>query len=66
MTPELVEKAREKLPNTILEVRGPARLGIRGLDAIEIVPNSPAAKAGLVVHDRIVEFAGKKIETLSN
>ena len=63
MTPELVEKAREKLPNTMVEVRGPARLGIRGLDAIEIVPNSPAAKAGLVVHDRIVEFAGKKIET---
>lgn len=63
MTPELVDKAREKLPNTMVEVRGPARLGIRGLDAIEIVPNSPAAKAGLVVHDRIVEFAGKKIET---
>jgi membrane-associated protease RseP (regulator of RpoE activity) len=38
-------------------------LGIRGLDAIEIVPNSPAAKAGLVVHDRIIEFAGQKIET---
>jgi len=63
MTPELVEKAREKLPNTILEVRGPARLGIRGIDAIEIVPNSPAARAGLVVHDRIIEFNGKPINT---
>lgn len=60
---DLVDKTREKLPNTMVEVRGPARLGIRGLDAIEIVPNSPAAKAGLVVHDRIVEFGGKKIET---
>jgi hypothetical protein len=63
MTPELVEKTRGKLPNTIVEVRGPARLGIRGIDAIEIVPNSPAAKAGLVVHDRIIEFNGKPIDT---
>lgn len=63
MTPELVAKSREKLPNTIVEVRGPARLGIRGIDAIEIVPNSPAAKAGLVVHDRIIEFNGKPIDT---
>lgn len=63
MTPELVDQAREKLPNTMIEVRGPARLGIRGLDAIEIVPNSPAAKAGLVVHDRITEFNGVPIET---
>jgi hypothetical protein len=63
LTPERVEQSRQKLPNTMVEVRGPARLGIRGLDAIEIVPNSPAAKAGLVVHDRIIEFAGQKIET---
>ena len=63
MTPELVDQAREKLPNTMIEVRGPARLGIRGLDAIEIVPNSPAAKAGLVIHDRITEFNGVPIET---
>lgn len=63
LTPELVDQAREKLPNTMIEVRGPARLGIRGLDAIEIVPNSPAAKAGLVVHDRITEFNGTKIDT---
>jgi hypothetical protein len=63
LTPELVDQVREKLPNTMVEVRGPARLGIRGLDAIEIVPNSPAAKAGLVVHDRITEFNGTKIET---
>ena len=63
LTPELVEKSREKLPNTIVEVRGPARLGIRGIEAVEIVPNSPAAKAGLVVHDRIIEFNGKSVNT---
>ena len=63
MTPELVEKSREKLPNTIVAVRGPARLGIRGIEAVEIVPNSPAAKAGLIVHDRIVEFNGKPVNT---
>ncbi|WP_428304768.1 PDZ domain-containing protein [Lacipirellula sp.] len=61
-TPELVDKAREKLPTTIIDIRkGGARLGIRGLDSQEIVANSPAAKAGLMVGDKITEFEGKPI-----
>lgn len=61
-TPELVDKAREKLPLTIIDVRkGGARLGIRGLDAQEIVADSPAAKAGLMVGDKITEFEGQPI-----
>lgn len=61
-TPELVDKAREKLPLTIIDVRkGGARLGIRGLDSQEIVADSPAAKAGLMIGDRITEFEGKPI-----
>ena len=67
MDDELVGKSREKLPNTIIEVRkGGARLGIRGLNAQEIVPNSPAAKAGLVVNDLITEFSGKPIKTFED
>lgn len=67
MNHELIDKSREKLPNTIVEVRpGGARLGIRGLNAQEIVPNSPAAKAGLVVNDLITEFGGKPIKTFED
>lgn len=67
MDHELIDKSREKLPNTIVEVRpGGARLGIRGLNAQEIVPNSPAAKAGLVVNDLITEFGGKPIKTFED
>ena len=64
---ELIDKSREKLPNTIVEVRrGGARLGIRGLNAQEIVPNSPAAKAGLIVNDTITEFGVKPIKTFED
>jgi hypothetical protein len=67
MNHELIDRSREKLPNTIVEVRpGGARLGIRGLNAQEIVPNSPAAKAGLVVNDLITEFGGKPIKTFED
>lgn len=66
LTPELVDKTREKLPNTIVEVRGGARLGIRGLDSQEVLPNSPAAKAGLIPHDVVKEFAGVEINTFED
>lgn len=66
LTPELVDKTREQLPNTIVEVRGGARLGIRGLDSQEVLPNSPAAKAGLIPHDVVKEFAGVEIKTFED
>ncbi|BBO32354.1 hypothetical protein PLANPX_1966 [Lacipirellula parvula] len=63
-TPELVDKSREKLPATLIDIRkGGARLGIRGLDAQEIVADSPAAKAGLIIGDKITAFEGKPIAT---
>jgi predicted metalloprotease with PDZ domain len=56
-------KLQVKLPNTMLDVRGGARLGIRGLVIEQIVPDSPAAKAGLERNDKITEFAGQAIES---
>lgn len=62
LTPELVDEVRKKLPNTMVEVRGGARLGIRGIDSIEVLPNSPAAKAGIMPHDVVTEFAGVEVK----
>jgi hypothetical protein len=61
ISPEGVEKLRPQLPNTMLDVRGGARLGIAGLVIERIVPDSPAAKAGLQRGDRVTEFAGTAI-----
>lgn len=38
---------------------------LRGVTLVGIVCNGPAHKAGLLVGDRIIEIAGKKIEELS-
>jgi membrane-associated protease RseP (regulator of RpoE activity) len=66
LTPELVDDVRKKLPNTMVEVRGGARLGIRGIDSIEVLPNSPAAKAGIMPRDLVTEFAGVEIKSFED
>jgi hypothetical protein len=61
ISPETLANLQARLPNTIFDVRGPARLGIRGLTIEQIVPDSPAEKAGLQRNDKIIEFAGQPI-----
>jgi hypothetical protein len=60
---EAVAKLQEKMPQTVFDVRSGARLGIRGLQIEQVVEDSPAAKAGLQVQDKITEFDGQTIET---
>jgi hypothetical protein len=63
ISPDEVDKQlKAALPHVSFDVRSGARLGIRGLNIEEVVPDSPAEKAGLVPNDRITEFAGKTIE----
>lgn len=64
MSTEAIAKVQEKLPQTQFDVRrGGARLGVRGLNCEQVLPDSPAHKAGLKEQDKIIEFAGKAIET---
>lgn len=59
---EAIEKAKAELPNTQFDVRRSGlRLGIMHLPIQRVVPNSPAAKAGLAVNDDIQEFNGTPI-----
>lgn len=60
---EAVAKLQPRMPNTVFDIRGGARLGIRGLIIEQIVVDSPAEKAGLARNDRVTEFAGQPIET---
>jgi hypothetical protein len=63
ISPEGVVALRGQLPPAVLiDVRGGARLGIRGQDVQQVVAGSPAAKAGVKEGDRIVEFDGVAIE----
>jgi predicted metalloprotease with PDZ domain len=62
ITPDAVKKLQPQLPNTQLDVRGGARLGIGGLVIQRIIPDSPAAKAGLQLNDKVLEFAGEAID----
>jgi len=57
---EAINKLRTLLPNTIVDVRGGAMLGIRG-NVTNVVKNSAADKAGIRPRDRITEFNGEKI-----
>ena len=70
----VVERPGEKTPVTLtVQLAGsPVRLGIawRMDDAepgtavlVQVVPGSPAAVAGLAVHDRIYQFAGRDFAT---
>jgi len=62
ITQEGVEKLKEKLPGIFFDVRGGARLGIRGPLVVEhVFAGSPAEKAGLRRQDKIIEFDGKPI-----
>jgi hypothetical protein len=63
VSPEAVAKLQPRLPNTMIDVRSGARLGIRGLIIEQVVDDSPAAVAGLERNDKITEFAGQPIET---
>ncbi len=60
---EAVAELQPRMPNTVFDIRGGARLGIRGLIIEQIVVDSPADKAGLARNDRVTEFAGRPIET---
>jgi hypothetical protein len=62
ITPEGVNKLEPQLPNTQLDLRGGARLGIAGLVIERVVPDSPAAKGGLQPNDKVLEFAGQAID----
>jgi len=61
---EAVDKLRKLLPNTTIDVRSGAKLGI-GADAGgnvgTVVKGSAADKAGIRKKDRIMEFNGEKI-----
>ena len=59
---EAIAKAKAELPNTLFDVRRSGlRLGIKHLPIQYVVPNSPAAKAGLAINDDIQEFNGTPI-----
>lgn len=63
---DAIAKLKEKLPNAAVEVRSGARLGIAGgavpgiggAHVVRIVPDSPAARAGLQPGDVITEIDG--------
>jgi hypothetical protein len=59
---EAIGTIKAKLPQVMVDVRSGARLGIRGINCEQVLPESPAHKAGLKVQDRIVEFAGQPLD----
>jgi hypothetical protein len=74
VSPEAVNKLKERLPQVAVEVRGAARLGIAGPHLIagmpnpgganvtQVLPNSAAAKAGLVQGDLITHIAESEVK----
>jgi hypothetical protein len=62
VSPEAVANIKARLPQTMLDVRSGARLGIRGITCEQVLPDSPAHKAGIKVQDKIVEFAGQPLD----
>ncbi|MCC6494584.1 MAG: PDZ domain-containing protein [Pirellulales bacterium] len=63
LSEEAIAQVQAKLPQTQLDVRrGGARLGVRGLNCEQVLPDSAAQKAGIKEQDKIIEFAGKPIE----
>jgi hypothetical protein len=59
---EAIAKLKAHAPQVFLDVRGGARLGIQGINCEQVLPDSPAQKAGLRQHDRITEFAGEALD----
>ena len=64
LSPEAVATIQQSQPKLMVDVRASgARLGVRGLVIQEIVPGSPAEKAGLQLQDQIVAFGEVRIAT---
>jgi hypothetical protein len=68
LSPEAVAKIEKEAPHlTSFDVRpGGARLGVRGLVVEEVVPDSPAEKAGILEGDTIFKFEGAELEGASS
>jgi hypothetical protein len=74
VSPEAVNKLKERLPQVAVEIRGAARLGIAGPHMIagmpnpggasvtQVLPGSAAAKAGLVQGDVITHIANSEVK----
>jgi hypothetical protein len=74
VSPEAINKLKERLPQVTVEVRGAARLGIAGPHMIagmpnpggasvtQVLPNSAAAKAGLAQGDLITHIADSEVK----
>jgi hypothetical protein len=63
---EAIGTIKAKLPQLMVDVRSGARLGIRGISCEQVLPDSPAHKAGLKAQDRIIEFAGHPLDQKAN
>ncbi|RIK84256.1 MAG: hypothetical protein DCC67_05155 [Planctomycetota bacterium] len=63
LSADTIAKLQNQLPGTNFDVRpGGARLGIRGINCEQVLPDSPAHKAGVKEQDRIIEFAGQPLD----
>jgi hypothetical protein len=63
LSDDALAKIKLHSPQLILDVRkGGARLGIQGINCEQVLPDSPAQKAGIRQQDRIIEFDGTALD----